>query len=97
MFTSSLKTITQTSSYDSDEKCLDNGTARLKFRTHPSGPEFGSGIEGQEFFQTLEKSPESGISPQTNTNCPKSESLIPVNFGVRMMVLRENSWFWKFS
>ena len=39
------------------------GSAHLTFRTQPLGPEFGSGIEGQEFFLTLGNFPEPGIFP----------------------------------
>ena len=42
---------------------IDIGYAHLTFRTQPLGPEFGSGIEGQEFFLTLGNFPEPGIFP----------------------------------
>ena len=37
------------------------GSAHLTFRTQPLGPEFGSGIKGQEFFLSLGNFPEPGI------------------------------------
>ena len=41
----------------------DIGSAHLTFRTQPLGPEFGSGIEGPEFFLALRNFPEPGIFP----------------------------------
>ena len=49
----------------------DNGSAHLTFRTQPLGPEFGSGIEGQEFFLTLGNFPEQEFSLKTIILTPK--------------------------
>ena len=47
------------------------GSAHLTFRAQPLGPEYGSGIEGQEFFLTLGNFPEQEFSLKTIILTPK--------------------------